>query len=61
VKNFMQSGNFEGVSSSDIYGNREGAVFKVISKKPITPAEEEIKTNPRARSAKLRIAERTQA
>lgn len=33
--------------------------YRLISKKPVTPSEEEIKNNPRARSAKLRIAERT--
>jgi 16S rRNA (cytosine1402-N4)-methyltransferase len=33
-------------------------VLKVLTRKPLTPAEEEVKTNPRARSAKLRVAER---
>jgi 16S rRNA (cytosine1402-N4)-methyltransferase len=60
VKNFIQTGNFEGESTTDIYGNKEGTVFKPITKKPIIPTDEEIKENPRARSAKLRIAERTQ-
>lgn len=58
VKNFIQAGNFEGESSSDIYGNKEESVFRAVNKKPITASDEEIKRNPRARSAKLRIAER---
>jgi 16S rRNA (cytosine1402-N4)-methyltransferase len=33
-------------------------VLKVLTRKPLTPAEEEVKTNPRSRSAKLRVAER---
>ncbi len=36
---------------------REGKIA-IITKKPITPNEEEIQANPRARSAKLRVAER---
>lgn len=57
VKNFMKSGNFEGELQSDFYGNIHRP-FKVITKKPIEPSAEEIKANPRARSAKLRIAEK---
>jgi 16S rRNA (cytosine1402-N4)-methyltransferase len=57
VKNFMKSGNFEGSHQSDFYGNISKP-FNVISKKPIEPSNEEIKANPRARSAKLRIAEK---
>jgi 16S rRNA (cytosine1402-N4)-methyltransferase len=37
---------------------REGAVLRVITKKPIVPDEDEVRRNPRARSAKLRAAER---
>jgi len=57
VKNFMRAGNAEGKIEKDFYGN-EIAPFTVISKKAITPKEEEIAGNTRARSAKLRIAEK---
>jgi 16S rRNA (cytosine1402-N4)-methyltransferase len=57
VKNFMKSGNFEGELKSDFYGNITRP-FKVITKKPIEPSAEEVRNNPRARSAKLRIAEK---
>ncbi len=56
VKNFMKSGNFEGIIKKDFYGNKI-VPFKVI-KKLIVPSEDEIKRNKRARSAKLRIAEK---
>jgi 16S rRNA (cytosine1402-N4)-methyltransferase len=39
------------------YFEKEG-ILKVLTKKPITPSEEEIKKNPPSRSAKLRVAER---
>lgn len=57
VKNFMRSGNIEGNIEKDFYGN-ELVPFKIITRKPIIPSEEEIKNNNRARSAKLRIAEK---
>ncbi len=57
VKNFMRNGNFEGKAEKDFYGNLL-APFKPINKKPIIPSADEIKENPRARSAKLRLAER---
>lgn len=57
VKNFLKSGNFEGEIEKDFYGNPL-VQFKLITKKPIVPTEEEIKRNRRARSAKLRIAEK---
>jgi 16S rRNA (cytosine1402-N4)-methyltransferase len=57
VKNFMKSGNFEGKIEKDFYGNPQ-VPFKLISRKPITPNEKEIDENSRARSAKLRIAEK---
>jgi 16S rRNA (cytosine1402-N4)-methyltransferase len=57
VKNFMKSGNFEGVVVKDFFGNSQ-TPFKLINNKPILPGEEEIKNNNRARSAKLRIAEK---
>ncbi|MFA6334501.1 MAG: 16S rRNA (cytosine(1402)-N(4))-methyltransferase RsmH [Bacteroidales bacterium] len=57
VKNFMRSGNIEGVIDKDFYGNIRSP-FEVITKKPITPSEDEIAGNTRARSAKLRVAKK---
>jgi 16S rRNA (cytosine1402-N4)-methyltransferase len=57
VKNFMKSGNFEGEENKDFYGNVE-TPFKIINKKGTTPGDEEISVNSRARSARLRIAEK---
>ncbi len=57
VKNYIRSGNCKGIIEKDIYGNYK-QIFKQINKKPIVPDEEEINNNPRARSAKLRIAEK---
>ena len=56
VKNLVKKGNIEGNLQKDFYGN-PFKKFKEISKKVIIPSEKEIKNNPRARSAKLRIAE----
>lgn len=57
VKNFMKSGNFEGEPVKDFYGNISRP-FNLITRKPIVPGAEEIEKNNRARSAKLRIAEK---
>jgi 16S rRNA (cytosine1402-N4)-methyltransferase len=57
VKNFMRSGNLEGVISKDFYGNVESP-WRVMTRSVIAPTREEIELNNRARSAKLRIAER---
>jgi len=57
VKNFFRSGNFKGELEKDFYGNVLKP-FQEINKKPIIPDENELKINNRARSAKLRIAER---
>ncbi|MBL4624908.1 MAG: 16S rRNA (cytosine(1402)-N(4))-methyltransferase RsmH, partial [Flavobacteriales bacterium] len=57
VKNFIKSGNFEGKVEQDFFGNVIKP-FKAINNKVITPSEEELKENNRARSAKLRIAEK---
>ncbi len=56
VKRFIMSGNFEGNLEKDFYGNPIKPFDKVGNL--IVPTEEEIKENNRARSAKLRIAER---
>lgn len=57
VKDFFRSGNFEGELEKDIYGNVQSP-FNPINKKPIVPDEKEIEKNSRARSAKLRIAQK---
>jgi len=58
VKNFMRDGNFEGPADTDLFGNKVDAAFRLVSKKPVEAGEEEVKRNPRARSAKMRIAEK---
>ena len=60
VKNFIKAGNIEGDMQKDIYGNAH-VPFKAVNRKPILPRESEISANTRARSAKLRVAERTEA
>lgn len=57
VKNFMRTGNFEGEEKQDFYGNTLSP-FRLITKKGITPSQEEINVNNRARSARLRVAEK---
>lgn len=57
VKNFINTGNFNGDVDKDFYGN-VNRPFTPISKKAITASEAELELNPRSRSAKLRIAER---
>lgn len=57
VKNFFKTGNIKGIQEKDFYGNITRP-FKVLTKKAILPAEDEIKNNPRARSAKLRVAQK---
>ncbi len=57
VKNYMQKGKVFGEVEKDFYGN-EIKPFKVINRKPVEASEEEIVMNNRARSAKLRIAEK---
>jgi len=55
VKRFMRSGDFEGEVEKDFFGNPLRP-FKPKPGMPITPSEDEMKLNTRARSAKLRIA-----
>ena len=57
VKNFIKSGNIGGKAEKDLYGNIS-APLKAVNRKPILPEEKEISSNTRARSAKLRIAEK---
>jgi len=56
VKNFFRDGTFEDTAIDDVYGHRFENPFKVITKKPITATEKELKENTRSRSAKLRMA-----
>lgn len=57
VKNFLKAGNFEGKAEKDFYGNIL-TEFQLVNRKPIVPSVDEIEQNNRARSAKLRIAEK---
>jgi 16S rRNA (cytosine1402-N4)-methyltransferase len=58
VKVFFKEGSFEERDEYDVYGGGRKSELKVITKKPVVPSEKEIRTNPRSRSAKLRVAER---
>ncbi|MBQ6253905.1 MAG: 16S rRNA (cytosine(1402)-N(4))-methyltransferase RsmH [Bacteroidales bacterium] len=55
VKNFIRFGNVEGREEKDMFG-RIDAPLEAVNRKPVTPAESEIASNTRARSAKLRVA-----
>ena len=58
VKKLMKTGNVDGEVQKDFYG-KIYRPFKLISKKAIIPDDAEIKENPRARSAKMRVGERS--
>jgi 16S rRNA (cytosine1402-N4)-methyltransferase len=58
VKNFIKTGSVDGNEEKDLYGRRL-ATIKSVNKKPILPPDMEIAQNTRARSAKLRIGEKT--
>ncbi|MEG0788580.1 MAG: 16S rRNA (cytosine(1402)-N(4))-methyltransferase RsmH [Alistipes sp.] len=55
VKNFLKSGNFEGVVTKDFFG-RALVPFEIITRKAVVPTADELERNPRSRSAKLRAA-----
>jgi 16S rRNA (cytosine1402-N4)-methyltransferase len=58
VKNLIRSGNVEGTEVKDVIYGTGKKVFKNLTSKPLVPSENEIKSNPRARSAKLRVGEK---
>ncbi len=57
VKNFMRTGNLDGQLRQDFYG-RNLSPLRLLTSEPIIPDDDEIESNPRSRSAKLRIAEK---
>ena len=57
VKNFIKSGNVDGTVEKDVYG-RTSTPLRALDRKPVLPQESEIAANTRARSAKLRTAEK---
>lgn len=59
VKNFFRSGNSEGKVQKDFYGN-DLSPYRPVTRKAVKPAREEVERNQRARSARLRAAERTE-
>ena len=58
VKNFFKAGTFSEIIEDEIYGGKGVSPFNIITKKPVTANSIELKTNPRSRSAKLRVAEK---
>jgi 16S rRNA (cytosine1402-N4)-methyltransferase len=58
VKTFFRNGSFSEAEVDEVYGTKAESPFLIISKKPVTAADKELKQNPRSRSAKLRVAER---
>jgi 16S rRNA (cytosine1402-N4)-methyltransferase len=58
VKNLIKSGNTEGIIERDVIYGSTTKVYKNLTTKPILPSATEIERNPRARSAKLRVAEK---
>lgn len=57
VKDFMKTGNFDGIPEKDFFGNLQRPL-KPLHSKPVLPNDEEISLNTRARSAKMRVAEK---
>lgn len=57
VKNVIKTGNIEGKRETDIFGKAD-TPLRAVSNKPLLPTQEEQQSNPRSRSAKLRIAEK---
>ena len=55
VKNFFRDGATEEQDIDPVYGTRKESPFRLFNKKPIEPTAEEVKSNPRSRSARLRV------
>lgn len=60
TKRFFRSGNFDGIQTRDIFGNVVSPL-RPVSRRPVVADPEEVRANPRSRSARLRIAERIEA
>ncbi len=58
VKQFFRNGTFDEQDNHDPYGATTVKTLRMVTKKPVTPSAAELQKNPRARSAKLRIAEK---
>ena len=58
VKNFFRRGSFDEPEENPFINTEPVSELKIITKKPIGPTDEEMKRNPRSRSAKLRVAEK---
>ena len=58
VKQFFKSGDVFDEAADPVYGTKKSSPLHLISKKPIEPGEDEVKRNPRSRSARLRVAEK---
>ena len=58
VKNFFRRGSFDEPDENPFINTEKASELKVITKKPLVPADSEMKRNPRSRSAKLRVAEK---
>ncbi len=58
VKNFFRQGSFDEMPDNPFMSVTKEEIFKLITKKPVTAADEELKRNSRSRSAKLRVAEK---
>lgn len=58
VKNFFRRGSFDEPDGNPFFNTAPVNELKVVTKKPILPGEDEMKQNPRSRSAKLRVAEK---
>jgi 16S rRNA (cytosine1402-N4)-methyltransferase len=57
VKNYIRAGNISGNPEKDVFGNFS-VPFRAVHHRPIVPLENELENNIRARSAKLRVAEK---
>ena len=58
VKNFFRNGSMDEIEVDDVFGTKRDNPLTIITKKPVTASDEELKMNPRSRSAKLRVAEK---